>query len=106
MVMYNVNEAEFDKVTKEGFWIADFATDHCGPCKMLDMVMEQIIFDNPLINLAKCDIEKSPAYVDRFNIEGTPTLLFINDGEIIDRMTGSHGREELEEIIKKCMYGE
>lgn len=106
MVMYNVNEEDFDKVTKEGFWIADFATVHCGPCKMLDMVLEQIIFDNPVVNLAKCDIEKSPAYVDRFNVTGTPTLLFINDGEIIDRMTGARGREELEEEIRKCMYGE
>ena len=61
------------KRQKEGFWIADFYTDHCGPCKILDVVLGQIIYDNPEINLAKCDIEKSPAYTERFGIQGTPT---------------------------------
>ena len=39
-----VPEEEFDAVTKEGFWIADFYTDHCGPCKILDVVLGQIIY--------------------------------------------------------------
>lgn len=101
-----VPEEEFDTVTGEGFWIADFYTDHCGPCKMLDVVIGEILFDNPEINLAKCDIEKSPAYVDRFHIQGTPTLLFLMDGEIRGELTGSQPREVLEEKISEVMYGE
>lgn len=106
MAVLKVKEEDFDKVTKEGFWIADFYTVHCGPCKMLDIVLNDIICDNPEINLAKCDIEESPAYVDRFDVHGTPTLLFINDGEIKDRMSGAYGRDTVEEYISKCMYGE
>ena len=101
-----VPEEKFDETVKEGFWIADFQTDHCGPCKMLDMVISQIVFDNPEINVAKCDIEKSPAYADRFEIAGTPTLLFIMDGEIKERISGTQPREVLEELISKAMYGE
>ena len=97
-----VPEEEFDAVTREGFWIADFYTDHCGPCKMLDMVISEILFDNPEINLAKCDIEKSPAYTERFDIQGTPTLY----GAIKGTITGAQSREVLEELISKVMYGE
>lgn len=104
MVKY-VPEEEFNDVVKEGFWIADFYTDHCGPCKMLDMVINEIIFDNPEINLAKCDIEKSPAYADRFDIQGTPTLLFMLDGEIKGRISGSQNRETLEVLISDAMFG-
>lgn len=100
-----VKEEDFDSVTKEGFWIADFLTDHCGPCKMLDMVLSEIIFDNPEINLAKCDIEKSPAYVERFGISGTPTLLLMMDGEVKSTLHGSQPREVLEEKISEAMYG-
>ncbi|MBR1814563.1 MAG: thioredoxin family protein [Lachnospiraceae bacterium] len=99
-----VSEEEFDQVTKEGFWIADFLTDHCGPCKMLDLVLSEIIFDNPEINLAKCDIEKSPAYVDRFGIQGTPTLLFMMNGEIKSSITGIQPRDILTEKISEAMY--
>ena len=100
-----VLEEGFDQVTKEGFWIADFMTDHCGPCKMLDMILAEIIYDNPEINLAKCDIEKSPAYAERFGISATPTLLFIMDGEIKSTISGARPREELETMISEAMYG-
>lgn len=100
-----VNAEEFDEVTKEGFWIADFMTDHCGPCKMLDMVLSEIIYDNPEINLAKCDIEKSPAYTERFDVQGTPTLLFMMDGEVKSTISGIQPREVLEELISEAMYG-
>lgn len=101
-----VPEEEFDAITKEGFWIADFYTDHCGPCKMLDLVINEIIYDNPEINLAKCDIEKSPAYAERFDISGTPTLFFMMDGKIVDKMVGGQSREVLEEKISAVMFGE
>ena len=100
-----VNAEEFDEVTREGFWIADFMTDWCGPCKMLDMVLSEIIYDNPEINLAKCDIEKSPAYTERFDVQGTPTLLFMMDGEVKSTISGIQPREVLEELISEAMYG-
>ena len=100
-----VTEEEFDEVTREGFWIADFMTDHCGPCKMLDMVLTEIIYDNPEINLAKCDIEKSPAYVDRFGVTSTPTIFFLLDGEIKSTLSGAQPRDVLEEKISEVMYG-
>lgn len=100
-----VEEKDFDAVTGEGFWIADFMTDHCGPCKLLDMVLSELIYDDPEINLAKCDIEKSPAYIERFGISGTPTLLFLLDGEVKGRLSGAQPREVLEEKISQSMYG-
>lgn len=99
-----VTEAEFDEVTREGIWIADFYTEHCGPCKVLDTVIDQVIFDNPEVNLAKCDIEKDPALQKRFKIFGTPTLIFLNDGQIKDSWSGAWGRDKVEESLAKCMY--
>lgn len=100
-----VPEAQFDETVQEGFWIADFYTDHCGPCKVLDMTLSEVLFDNPEINLVKCDIEKEPAYQKRFKIFGTPTLLFILDGEIKKTISGSQDRATLEEIISEVMFG-
>lgn len=73
---------------------------------MLDMVINEIIYDSPEINPAKCDIEKSPAYTERFDISGTPTLFFMLDGEIKDTIIGAQPRDVLEEIISNVMFGE
>jgi len=100
-----VEEKDFNEVTREGFWIADFLTDHCAPCKILGMTLAEIIYDNPEINIARCDIEKSPAYAERFQITGTPTLLFMLDGVVKARLYGAQSREALESVISETMYG-
>ena len=105
MAVCKVSAEKFDETIREGIWIADFYTDHCGPCKVLDMVMDQIIFDNPEVNLAKCNIEDDPAYTDRFDVQGTPTVIFFNDGEEKCRFSGAWPREKVEEYLSECMYG-
>ena len=35
---------DFDATIAQGDWIVDFYTDHCGPCKMLEAVLEPILF--------------------------------------------------------------
>lgn len=107
MAVKFVTEAEFDETIKEGIWIADFYTDHCAPCKLLDMELDEIIFANPSVNLAKCDIEKDPALQKRFKIFGTPTLHFYNNGVLTGQHSGAgaDAREKVEEKLAECMFG-
>lgn len=105
MAVIKVAADKFDETIREGIWIADFYTDHCGPCKVLDVVIDQVIFDNPEVNLAKCNIEDDPEYVDRFGVDGTPTVIFFNDGEEKCRFVGAWPREKVEECLSECMYG-
>lgn len=104
MAIKYVPEKEFDNTIAQGLWIADFYTDHCGPCKMLDIVLHQIVSDNPLVNIARCNIEDSPEYARRFDIMGTPTLIFFMDGVRKQSFMGGKPREEIEQIIGECMY--
>jgi len=107
MAVKFVTEAEFDEVIKEGIWIADFYTEHCPPCKILEVELDAILADNPSVNLAKCDIEKDPALQMRFEIFGTPTLHFYNDGVLTGKhVGGGNVRAKVEEMLAQCMYGE
>lgn len=106
MAIEYVNEEDFSRVTAEGVWIADFYSDHCGPCKLLDVVVKEIIVDNPTLNWAKCNIEYNEGYLERFNLIGTPQLLIFVDGELKGSIVGPKDREFLEAEISRCMYGE
>ena len=44
---------DYDQVIAQGFWIADFYTSTCGPCKLIDRMVNEIVTDNPDINWAK-----------------------------------------------------
>lgn len=95
---------DFDETVRSGDWIVDFYTDHCGPCKMLDAVLASILFDNPIVNLAKCNIEDDPEYARRFEVEGTPTVLFYHDGVEKHRFTGAQDRKTVMKALSICMY--
>ena len=105
MAVCKVSADKFDETIREGIWIADFYTDHCGPCKVLSVTVDQVIFDNPTVNLAKCNIDDDPSYAERFEIRGTPTLIFFNDGRETGRFAGAWGRDKVEEYLSACMYG-
>ena len=95
---------DFDKTVAHGDWIVDFYTDHCGPCKMLDIVMDEVLFDNPIVNLAKCNIEDDPEYAERFEVDGTPTVLFYHEGIEKDRFSGAQDKETIMKYLSASMY--
>ncbi len=95
---------DFDKTVKHGDWVIDFYTDHCGPCKMLDVVIDEVLLDNPIVNLAKCNIEDDPEYVQRFEVDGTPTVLFYHEGIEKQRFVGAQDKETIVKCLSVSMY--
>ena len=99
--------ADYDQVVAEGFWIADFYTTLCGPCKLIDRIIDEIVLDNPDINWAKCNLENDWSMQERYQVLGTPTLIFYLDGQEKGRIVGGfHSKEEIEAEISRIMYGE
>lgn len=98
---------DYDEITKEGFWIADFYTSMCGPCKLIDRILTDIVEENPDINWAKCNLENDWDMMEKYHVPGTPTLIFYLNGEEKGRMIGGfHPREEIEAEISRVLYGE
>lgn len=98
---------DYDEIVAEGFWIADFYTSTCGPCKLIDKIINEIILENPDINLAKCNLDNDWDMLERYHVLGTPTLIFYLDGEEKGRIVGGfHTREEIMGEISRVLYGE
>ena len=98
---------DYDSTVAEGLWIADFYTSVCGPCKLIDRIVNEIVLENPDVNWAKCNLENDWDMMERYQVQGTPTLIFYLDGEEKARMIGGfHSREEIEDVISRIMYGE
>lgn len=108
MAVEFVDNENFERITSEGVWLVDFYSDHCGPCKLLDVVIKEILGDSPDLNWGKCNIEFDSAFdlFNRLKIVGTPTLLIYVDGELKGQFMGAKTREFVEAEISRCMYGE
>ena len=76
--------------------VVDFFATWCGPCKMMEPVLKQLkekIGENATI--LKMDIDKNPAYANRYGIQAVPTVIVFKEGKIIWRKTGVANVNEL-----------
>ncbi|OQP57158.1 thiol reductase thioredoxin [Niastella vici] len=76
--------------------VVDFFATWCGPCKMMEPVLKQLkekIGENATI--LKMDIDKNPAYANRYGIQAVPTVIVFKAGKIIWRKTGVANVNEL-----------
>ncbi len=57
------------------------------------------------IKLVKVNVDESPATAARFGIQGIPTLLLFRDGQLVDRIVGARGAEQLQEWVERALAG-
>jgi thioredoxin 1 len=62
--------------------LVDFSATWCGPCKMLEPIIESIAAENVgKFKVAKVDMDSSPDLVRRYRVSAAPTLLVFRGGE-------------------------
>lgn len=98
-------ENDLKELTQEGFCIVDFFSDTCGPCKLLAPVLDKLESELPFIHVIKVNTSTYPNYTQEYEIQGVPTILFLNDGELKERALGFMPEEKLREKISQHMYG-
>lgn len=88
----HISDAEFeDKVLNSELpVIVDFWAPWCGPCKMIAPVLEEIakMHDGKLI-VAKVNTDENPEWAMHFGVQGIPTLFFVEQGKVVDRLVGA-----------------
>lgn len=80
--------------------VVEFYSPSCVHCKKTEAgLVENAADENVLI--AKCDITAEPAFAERYDVTALPTLLFIRNGEIKERLFGFTHKLIIAENIKK-----
>jgi thioredoxin 1 len=101
-----VTDAEFEErvLQAELPVIVDFWAPWCAPCKMIAPVLEEKAkeYDGKLI-VAKVNTDENAEFAMQYGVMGIPTLLFINDGEVIDRYVGAAPASLIEDKIQALL---
>ena len=85
--------------------IVDFWAEWCGPCKQIGPILEQISDEKKdLINFYKINIDENPEMPQKYGVRGIPTLMFFNEGKLIDTKVGSLPKSLINEWIENILY--
>ena len=78
--------------------VIDFWATWCGPCRMVAPIISEMAekYDGRIV-VGKCDVEESEDLAAEFGIRNIPTILFIKNGEVVDKLVGAVSKQKFEE---------
>ncbi|MDO4160392.1 MAG: thioredoxin [Prevotellaceae bacterium] len=84
--------------------VVDFWATWCGPCRAIAPFVKELAdeYDGKVV-VGKCDVEENDDIAMEFGIRNIPTLLFIKNGEIVDKHVGALTKAKLQEKIEALL---
>lgn len=82
--------------------VVDFWATWCGPCRMIAPLVEQLAEEYAgRAVIGKVDVDHNSGISTQYGVRNIPTILFIKNGEIVDKQVGAVPKHKLVEKIEK-----
>ena len=95
----NLEKAEKSKIA-----LIDFSATWCGPCRMLEPVLEEVSEElKGQVDFFNCDVDQNPDLAQKFGIMNIPALIILKDGKPAANTVAFQPKENLLEFIKSSM---
>jgi thioredoxin 1 len=69
--------------------VIDFWATWCGPCKMMNPILDEIEKEYPDLTITKYDIDQDLSKAEEYSIQSVPTYIILKDGVEVDRIIGA-----------------
>jgi len=98
----HLSDQNFDEalVASQGLMMVDFWADWCAPCHAVAPVLEELAeASEGRVTLVKVNVDENPELATRYSIRSIPTILFVKEGRVIDRVVGAVPKAVLQAIV-------
>ena len=106
MALLEITEANFDElvVNQDKIAVLDLWAEWCGPCRMIGPHIAEMAeeFDGKAV-IGKVDIDSNPAIAQRYSVMNIPTVLYLKNGEIVDKVIGAVPKKKLVAALEKLL---
>jgi thioredoxin 1 len=89
------NAFETEVIKHAGTVLVDFYTDGCGPCRMMNPVLEEISGERADLKVVKVDAASNYETATKFRILAVPTFVLLQNGDVKGQFTGARSKRDL-----------
>lgn len=103
MKVYNSEEFNEEVLIKKKAHVVEFFSPTCIHCKKMEKVLDQLSNAYESVQFGAIDISKEMHLAQRYNVKSVPTIVFLNQGEMVQKVIGDTHELVIVENIKKMI---
>lgn len=100
-----ITDATLDSVLDtDKLVVIDFWAEWCGPCKMIGPIIEEIAEEyKDKVVVGKVNVDENDETTGKYGIRNIPTVIFVKDGKVVDKLVGAGPKSIFTEKIDKLV---
>ncbi len=79
----------------------DFWAPWCGPCRIMEPIIEELASEMKDIVVAKVNVDDEPELAQQYNILSIPTFMVFKGGQVADQFSGTMNKQALRSRLER-----
>jgi len=101
-----LTDATFEEqvIRSDKLAVVDFSAEWCGPCRMVSPIIHELAEEySGRIVTGEVNVDENPQVTMKYKVRNIPTVLFIKNGEVVDKQVGAVPKSTYKNLVEKYL---